>query len=136
VSSSELFASTASARSLDDVHTIDAEVVRQRREKKASKVAQREERKKSNASLKRKHEEKSKESKFVKLVRREGQRERRRKRRPMRHYLVSYQVAPMMVMMMSRTTAIKMTRIRRRARMRAVATIRRNMSPYPLIILI
>jgi uncharacterized spore protein YtfJ len=46
VSSSELSASTASARSLDDVHTTDAEVVRQRREKKAAKVAQREERNK------------------------------------------------------------------------------------------
>jgi hypothetical protein len=72
VSSSELSASTASALSLDDVHTTDVEVVRQRREKKAAKVAQREERKKRNASLKRKHKEKSKESKFVKLVRREG----------------------------------------------------------------
>jgi hypothetical protein len=34
VSSSELSASTASALSLDDVHTTDVEVVRQRREKK------------------------------------------------------------------------------------------------------
>jgi hypothetical protein len=40
------FTSTASARSLDDVHTTDVEVVRQRREKKAANVAQREERKK------------------------------------------------------------------------------------------
>jgi hypothetical protein len=46
VSSSELSVSTASAHSLDDVHTTDVEVVRQRREKKATKVAQREERKK------------------------------------------------------------------------------------------
>jgi uncharacterized spore protein YtfJ len=72
VSNNELSTSTASARSLDDVHTMDAEVVRQKREKKAAKVAQREERKKKNASLKRKHEQKSKESKFVKLVRKEG----------------------------------------------------------------
>jgi hypothetical protein len=129
-SSSELSLSTASNSTLKDApegNTTDATRRKERKERREAKLKKREERE---------QEKKLQDKLSRKEARRITREEKKGPRRHMKYHQVNYHLVRMMVMMMYHIISLRTARrVRKRRRMRPVAT-RINTPLYPSIILL